>query len=676
MGIQLKNNAVGYLATAINASDTGAVLQTGNGASFPALGASDYFYATLESTGGTLEIVKVTARSGDSLTIARAQDSSTANSFAAGSRFALRVNVAATTDFLQSGTGAVVRNFRSKLAETVSIKDFGATGNGTTDDTTAVQAAINSLTAGVVVFPAGTYIISAKIILKSNVSLTGLGATITYTVPYADDTGMFDDNNSAVENITIQGFVFNGNGTWTSTPFANPYGGGNSVGFTNGQRGIALFNAASKKITIKNNTFTGLEQGFYSGTCKNIIITDNIFETIGTAAINTSCQFSTIANNVIRDVLGNQTDAGVTNINQSVFADGIYLYGAQNVSVTGNVIEDCIRIGVVLEGDGVTLCSNISVTGNSLKNFNSCRGTELNAAIWSEGGKTDYTCSATGNVCDNTGAVAGTNNAYGILGTRLTMTGNTITAFHIGIQGEEVKVFSNTIKSNVEDGILIGEQTASQYSTIVGNYIENSGAAGMLCYRTKGIVNVFNNTFIDNGQITANPQNRSGLVIERYYNDQKIVIAGNTFVSSADQADVTGQLRAITGVNGGDFTRTTNFVRNNQFIYTGTFTTLYPDNLKVSPCSFGYDNTSGTIFLFTLMPVNGNMDSKMRQPDGDGDSDGYPYMIGFASAIPVAGTFRQGDFLLNSVQTSGQPFGWVCTTEGTPGTWRVISTVS
>lgn len=557
-----------------------------------------------------------------------------------------------------------------------NVIDFGADPSGVSDSTTAIQAAINSLTSGLVLFPGGTYTVSDKLVLKSNVSLTGNGATLTYTTPYEDDQGFLTDNNVAVENVNIEGLVFDGNGTWTSTSFANPYGGGNSVGFTNGQRGIRLDNASTKNIVVKNNVFTGLEQGFYSVACTNVVITDNIFDTIGTAAVNTSCTYSTISNNVIRSVLGNLTNAGTTSIAASQFADGIYFYGAQNVSVTGNVIEDCIRIGVVLEGDGATLCSNISVTGNSLKNFNSCRGTELNAAIWSEGGKTDYTCSATGNVCDNTGAVAGTNSAYGILGTRLTMTGNTITAFNIGIQGEEVKVFSNTIKSNTEDGILIGEQTASQYSTIVGNYIENSGAAGMLCYRTKGIVNVFNNIFVDNGQTTANPQNYSGLVIERYYNDQKIVISGNTFISSADEADVTGQLRSITGVNGGDFTRTTNFVRNNQFIFTGSFTTPYPDNLKVQPCSFGYDNTSGTILKNTLMPVNGNMDSKMRQPDGDGDSDGYPYMIGFASAIPVAGTFRQGDFLLNNVQTSGQPFGWVCTTEGTPGTWRVISTVS
>jgi hypothetical protein len=557
-----------------------------------------------------------------------------------------------------------------------SVIDFGADPTGSADSTTAIQAAVNSLTVGVVVFPAGTYKVSAKIILKSNVSLTGNSATLTYATPFEDDQGFLTDNGAAIENVNIEGIIFDGNGTWTSTPFANPYSAGNSVGFTNGQRGIRIDSSSSKNIVVKNNVFTGLEQGFYSGACTNIIITDNIFETIGTAAINTSCQYSTIANNVIRGILGNQTNAGVTSIAASQFADGIYFYGAKNVSVSGNVIENCIRIGVVLEGDGVTLCSNISVTGNSLKNFNSCRGTELNAAIWAEGGKVDYTCSATGNVCDNTGAASGTNNQLGVQGTRLTITGNTITAFGIGITGTEVKAFNNTLQDNSESGIQIGEQTASQASTLSGNMAVNNGAAGMLFFRTRGLVNVVGNTFIDNGQTTANPQNFSGIVVERYFNDQKVVIVDNTFISSADEGDATGQLRSITGVGGGDFTRTTDYVRNNQFIFTGSFTTAYPDNLKVEPCSFGYDNTSGTIFKFTLMPINGNMDSKMRQPFGDGDSDGYPYMVGYASAIPVSGTYRQGDYLLNSVQTSGQPFGWVCTTEGTPGTWKIISTVS
>lgn len=98
MPIKLANNASGTLATAINASDTGIALTTGDGAEFPTLGAGDYFYATITSPQGTQEIVKATARSGDSLTVVRAQEGTSAAGFAAGSRFELRVTAQSVFD--------------------------------------------------------------------------------------------------------------------------------------------------------------------------------------------------------------------------------------------------------------------------------------------------------------------------------------------------------------------------------------------------------------------------------------------------------------------------------------------------------------------------------------------------------------------------------------------------
>lgn len=62
---------------------------------------------------------------------------------------------AALVGFLQSGTGAVARTAQDKMRDTVSVKDFGAVGDGTTNDYAAVAAAVTSLpsTGGTVIFP-------------------------------------------------------------------------------------------------------------------------------------------------------------------------------------------------------------------------------------------------------------------------------------------------------------------------------------------------------------------------------------------------------------------------------------------------------------------------------------------------------------------------------------------
>lgn len=185
MPIKLANNASGTLATAVSASDTGFALTTGDGAEFPTLSAGDYFYATITSSGGTQEIVKATARSGDSLTVVRAQESTTAQSFAAGSRFELRVTAASVDDlveevrtelaassgssligFLQAGTGAVARTAQSKMREVVSVFDYGADPTGVSDSTSAIQAALDS-GAGSVYLPEGTYLFSTLTVNKN-----------------------------------------------------------------------------------------------------------------------------------------------------------------------------------------------------------------------------------------------------------------------------------------------------------------------------------------------------------------------------------------------------------------------------------------------------------------------------------------------------------------------------
>ena len=102
MPVILKNNAFSALATAITTSDTGIVVA--NGSQFPTITSGDYFYVTLVSQVGQTEIVKVTARVGNSMTVVRAQDGSSAASFQVGTLVDMRVNVASIADLRDEAT--------------------------------------------------------------------------------------------------------------------------------------------------------------------------------------------------------------------------------------------------------------------------------------------------------------------------------------------------------------------------------------------------------------------------------------------------------------------------------------------------------------------------------------------------------------------------------------------
>jgi hypothetical protein len=99
MGLKLSNNAISQLASAITASDTLITLNSGDGSKFPTLGSGDYHPATISKPDGTFEIVKVTARSGDTLTVTRAQEGTTALSFTQNCIVELRLTAETIAEF-------------------------------------------------------------------------------------------------------------------------------------------------------------------------------------------------------------------------------------------------------------------------------------------------------------------------------------------------------------------------------------------------------------------------------------------------------------------------------------------------------------------------------------------------------------------------------------------------
>jgi hypothetical protein len=97
-----------------------------------------------------------------------------------------------------------------------NVKNYGATGNGTTDDTAALQAAINALSAarhGLLYLPSGTYRIDTLMYLQnlSNFEIRGTGATLMATsaeesVDIGGDLLRLD----GCSNFTLSGLTFDG----------------------------------------------------------------------------------------------------------------------------------------------------------------------------------------------------------------------------------------------------------------------------------------------------------------------------------------------------------------------------------------------------------------------------------------------------------------------------------
>jgi hypothetical protein len=100
-----------------------------------------------------------------------------------------QVASAGAVTFLQAGTGAIPRSVQDKERDIVSVKDFGAVGDGVTNDTAAIQAAEDACAASgqALWFPAGTYRCNTGITKKS-VNWFGAGKYKSKLAYYGNST--------------------------------------------------------------------------------------------------------------------------------------------------------------------------------------------------------------------------------------------------------------------------------------------------------------------------------------------------------------------------------------------------------------------------------------------------------------------------------------------------------
>lgn len=118
---------------------------------------------------------------------------------------------AATYNAAGDITGSIARTAQAKFSDIVSVKDFGAVGNGVADDTAAIQAAITSFTGGLtgvgLYFPKGIYVTSSTLIIgdKQNMYMVGEGVNTTVIKPTISVPVVFSFGSSSTANQGISG---------------------------------------------------------------------------------------------------------------------------------------------------------------------------------------------------------------------------------------------------------------------------------------------------------------------------------------------------------------------------------------------------------------------------------------------------------------------------------------
>ncbi len=440
--LQKKNNAKSTLATVGGINDTATAMdvQTGDGAKFPAAPFNVTLYT---DSGGPAngEIVKVTSKgTGDNWTIVRAQESTTAQTWAQGTKVELLVSAKLLQDL-----DTAVNNLEKRVQVVVATDGSGDYNTDGTADQTEINQAISDLPAGggIVLLKAGTYTINGNInILKNNVTLRGEGKVTKIFLANSSNVDMVQVGNGTTiaNDCVVEDIFFDGNRANQTSLGAllNIYGSAGTKALRNVIRGCRFYNALTDAVKL-----IYADKG---------IVANNIFdENTGGSGLGffSSSQSNNANENVfIHNLYGVYSNSHYNNVSGNVFVDntsyGVYLNGVVNFCVSGNWFGSIayFQTGIYLAAS----TARTAITGNSFyQPYRAVYGAASTATI--------------ANV----------------------ISGNTI---HLANQE------------------AIYMQGGANQNVITGNIIRQSGLHGIRVRGPKNIIS--NNLLLDNGQTTTN----------------------------------------------------------------------------------------------------------------------------------------------------------------------------
>jgi hypothetical protein len=279
------------------------------------------------------------------------------------------------------------------LGAAINVRDYGAVGDGSANDTAAIQAAFTAAIAAGnnIYYPPGTYKQGPVTITgANNFAILGQNAKIN---AFGDMSGASDD--------TTRTAVFNFAGTCSNVSFIGLIINGDAV-LANKQRGIGYVYASPptrsdivddgceftnllicavlpgvNRARLTNNTVastlgnaSGQGLGFVTELAgvtqpKDVIITDNnFFQTTRHAIYTNFVLGAVVANNTFRE----HAPAFAGGASTGKFA--CVISRCTSVGVTGNVFIDCNDAALGLDQDATYAVSDVSVCGNVFKNTN------------------------------------------------------------------------------------------------------------------------------------------------------------------------------------------------------------------------------------------------------------------------------------------------------------------
>jgi hypothetical protein len=455
-----------------------------------------------------------------------------------------------------------------------NVRDFGATGDGVTDDRPAVTAALATLSSGgTLYFPPGNYnmksfqIIDSAIVLPIGVNLLMDGnAWLVSTQGIFDATngGSFISplgNNTIVCNIDGGAYPTSGGvaGTWAVWANVGIRGYVASIGL--GAENVIVQNSQIKNVSypvqiygaknwrIYGNKFTryrqsGVLAGYFDGyDCENNIIENNVFEDAGDYAV----AFFQVGGEAQGYVKNNTvTNNNAYNMNQRTngYAFGVE-QGDRDYQI-GFVFSNNIYTNDISPATYNTGGFTISTTSNSIVSNNTVIGTGSAAAEVAINCRGSLDCVISGNTVKDYRCAINLNGVAGVVTENIKVVGNlcsdsSSTAFGcINIASTQscksISIHDNHLCWSVgfsgfdanSSGIYINGATSHSVSnvTIEGNTLTRYPAYGIfvsgLSSGNVSNINIGRNTLVG-GDATLNQQNP-------IYNNEgnQIVIANNT----------------------------------------------------------------------------------------------------------------------------------------------------